>query len=345
MAHQVCSGELGLLFCRRGNLPTNTPALAGRVRNAAPACLAACLPQDAPVLHLSYHDGMHYNSVRNAGDYGSGPPQPLRLGGGGSGAAGPAAVAQAGRSFGSAEVERVVAGTGCGDRERVARVLERCGGDVDGATELLIEQLGQEEQEPAADGERAGAAGASGEQQQRHQEVPSQPPPQKQRAADSGISDGTAVAGQQAAGVEQQQVPAEQRALGSGDECMRLELLPCQSDPERITAALHARPSDHKHHQQQQGPCQQQQDADQAGETRPAEAQRAGSKRAGGKRGGVKVKESKVVAGRNRRCPCGSTRKYKNCCGGLRAASAGGTDGGADGDTSEAAKQLQFLHI
>ena len=34
--------------------------------------------QDAPVLHISYHDGNHYNSVRNADDFGSGPPTPLR---------------------------------------------------------------------------------------------------------------------------------------------------------------------------------------------------------------------------------------------------------------------------
>jgi OTU domain-containing protein 3 len=29
------------------------------------------------VLHLSYHDGEHYNSVRAAGDYSPGPPEPI----------------------------------------------------------------------------------------------------------------------------------------------------------------------------------------------------------------------------------------------------------------------------
>lgn len=32
-----------------------------------------------PMLHLSYHDGQHYNSVRMADDFGHGPPAPIVL--------------------------------------------------------------------------------------------------------------------------------------------------------------------------------------------------------------------------------------------------------------------------
>ena len=35
--------------------------------------------QDAPTIHLSYHDGEHYNSVRMASDMGSGPPKPIAV--------------------------------------------------------------------------------------------------------------------------------------------------------------------------------------------------------------------------------------------------------------------------
>ena len=67
------------------------------------------------VLHLSYHDGLHYNSVRAADDYGSGPPEPITLP-----ALRPAAE---GRAWGEREVERAAEG------------------DVDAAIEWLVEEL------------------------------------------------------------------------------------------------------------------------------------------------------------------------------------------------------------
>ena len=47
-------------------------------------------PEGSPALHLSYHDGEHYNSVRMAEDYGEGPPVEIviRPGGVAGGAAG-----------------------------------------------------------------------------------------------------------------------------------------------------------------------------------------------------------------------------------------------------------------
>lgn len=39
-------------------------------------CLV-CLPAGTRKLHLSYHDGEHYNSVRRADDYNPGPPEPI----------------------------------------------------------------------------------------------------------------------------------------------------------------------------------------------------------------------------------------------------------------------------
>lgn len=38
------------------------------------------LEQDTPEIHLSYHDGAHYNSVRRADDFADGPPALIALG-------------------------------------------------------------------------------------------------------------------------------------------------------------------------------------------------------------------------------------------------------------------------
>ena len=35
--------------------------------------------ESAPLLHLSYHDGIHYNSVRLLNDYGTGRPEAIPL--------------------------------------------------------------------------------------------------------------------------------------------------------------------------------------------------------------------------------------------------------------------------
>ena len=47
--------------------------------------------QDAPEIHLSYHDGAHYNSVRAADDFADGPPAPVALGARSAGPAAPGA--------------------------------------------------------------------------------------------------------------------------------------------------------------------------------------------------------------------------------------------------------------
>ena len=57
--------------------------------------------QSAPTIHLSYHDGEHYNSVRMASDTGSGPPKPIAV-------QERAALAKDWSSFGPAQVELVI---------------------------------------------------------------------------------------------------------------------------------------------------------------------------------------------------------------------------------------------
>lgn len=38
-----------------------------------------CLSQSKNTIHLSYHDGEHYNSVRNTNDYDEGPPTEITI--------------------------------------------------------------------------------------------------------------------------------------------------------------------------------------------------------------------------------------------------------------------------
>jgi hypothetical protein len=299
---------------------------------------------------------MHYNSVRCADDYGSGPPQPVRVAV--AAAADPAALAAAARRFGQSEVDQVVAGTGCADSERVSRVLSQCGGSVDQAIEQLIEELGREG-DGSADAAEAGggqpqAAGqpedAEQQQQQQVASVPQQaaasrPGPEEQQQHEPGRG------GQQPALAAQAPLSCQ----------VRLELRPLPCDPGSMAVLLHAPAADAPLLQQPAEPAgvQQRGAAAQLPEDPGGAAalqQRRGAKRSSGKKG-VRVKEAKV-AGRNQRCPCGSTRKYKNCCGVLRgergATAVGGTaGGGAAGDevggprVDDAAvvKQLQVLHI
>ena len=48
----------------------------------------------------------------------------------------------------------------------------------------------------------------------------------------------------------------------------------------------------------------------------PPSARRTMENRAGGDAGKIQVKRASPKVGRNEPCPCGSGRKYKNCCGG-----------------------------
>ncbi|WIA18597.1 hypothetical protein OEZ85_010037 [Tetradesmus obliquus] len=103
-------------------------------------------PPGSRLLHLSYHDGEHYNSVRRAGDYSPGPPEPI---------SDLAPVAHAGQlqtSWSAADEDRVAAGTGCDNPALIQQQLAAAGGDVDAAIEAVIEIL-------AAEGEPSSTAG------------------------------------------------------------------------------------------------------------------------------------------------------------------------------------------
>ena len=88
--------------------------------------------QDAGAIHLSYHDGEHYNSVRAASDFSPGPPQTIVLSARRATDAERSAGVAAARAWGRAEEDAVALGTGCfDDREAVQSALEDAHGSVD----------------------------------------------------------------------------------------------------------------------------------------------------------------------------------------------------------------------
>ncbi|XP_062154313.1 OVARIAN TUMOR DOMAIN-containing deubiquitinating enzyme 7 isoform X1 [Alnus glutinosa] len=108
----------------------------------------------ACMVHLSYHDEEHYNSVRLKEDPSDGPARPIiiKVDADLSATAHQpkAAVARSRGGTGAdiihaGSIKMVMAGTGCQDAEKVKQVLEEVHGDVDLAIEFLIaEQVAEE---------------------------------------------------------------------------------------------------------------------------------------------------------------------------------------------------------
>ncbi|KAL7231779.1 hypothetical protein ACSBR2_009919 [Camellia fascicularis] len=110
--------------------------------------------REAQMVHLSYHDGEHYNSVRLKEDTCTGPARPIIIKADAdlSATSRQAKVAVtkskggAGKNFIHAEaIKLVMAGGGCEDAKKVEQVLQQVDGDVDAAIEFLIAEEGNKE--------------------------------------------------------------------------------------------------------------------------------------------------------------------------------------------------------
>lgn len=118
-------------------------------------------PESTDTIHLSYHDGEHYASVRAKSDPGDGPALPIVIG-----APKSVAVERAPRAEDPTEDELLVMRSTPGSTHfRVREVLGNMGGDVSLAIEVLIAEAA-EAAEAAARGEPrpafGGAAGGAG---------------------------------------------------------------------------------------------------------------------------------------------------------------------------------------
>eukprot|EP00268_Persea_americana_P013104 TRINITY_DN15704_c0_g1_i26.p1 TRINITY_DN15704_c0_g1~~TRINITY_DN15704_c0_g1_i26.p1 ORF type:complete len:400 (-),score=88.50 TRINITY_DN15704_c0_g1_i26:234-1286(-) len=99
------------------------------------------------MIHLSYHDGEHYNSIRLKEDSCNGPAWPIVIKADTDISAESHQVkANVTRSIGTSSthvtdttaVKIVMAGTGCGDADKVKQILQELDGDIDAAIEFLM---------------------------------------------------------------------------------------------------------------------------------------------------------------------------------------------------------------
>ncbi|XP_021274696.1 OTU domain-containing protein 3 isoform X3 [Herrania umbratica] len=108
----------------------------------------------AHMVHLSYHDEEHYNSVRLKEDPNNGPAMPIIIKADADISASTnqakAAVSKpkgaAGKdSINTGSIKMVMAGSGCESAEKVEQVLLQVDGDVDAAIEFLVAEQGTED--------------------------------------------------------------------------------------------------------------------------------------------------------------------------------------------------------
>jgi len=97
---------------------------------------------DTKTVHLSYHDGEHYNSVRRKDDPGLGPALPFVIEGDATPATQPPPVKglsrQISRDLDANTVRKVMGCSGCSSETRAREVLRDVQGDADVAIEYLI---------------------------------------------------------------------------------------------------------------------------------------------------------------------------------------------------------------
>ncbi|XP_022844734.1 OTU domain-containing protein 3 isoform X2 [Olea europaea var. sylvestris] len=110
--------------------------------------------REARMIHLSYHDGEHYNSVRSKDDTCSGPARPFvikadaDLSVTSNQAKGNATKSQreaGAKTIQEESIKMVKAGSGCEDARKIEQVLLHVGGDVDAAIEFLIAEQGPDD--------------------------------------------------------------------------------------------------------------------------------------------------------------------------------------------------------
>ncbi|KAL4378946.1 hypothetical protein GQ457_02G007940 [Hibiscus cannabinus] len=123
------------------------------------------------MVHLSYHDEEHYNSVRSKEDPGNGPAIPIIIKAdadiSASSNQAKAAVSKpkgaAGKdSINTGSIKLVMAGSGCESAEKVEQVLLQVDGDVDAAIEFLVAEQGAEEGAAVNDSHTCHANGSYG---------------------------------------------------------------------------------------------------------------------------------------------------------------------------------------
>lgn len=246
--------------------------------------------EEAPMLHISYHDGMHYNSVRLIDDYGTGPPEPIPI------------HSNVGRDWTAndctdieTDVRRVQDGTGCNDDGVLVAALKKVGGDVDAAIEALIEELHGEEGGGIDIDSEGGANGVGGLVEKGNEESSRLETILPKEDLENESCD-----------IIEHFVKVELE-VSRGGKGKRIRLHIYMNQEERETREGGGESNKEKQY------------------TRLSNksitlTQKKKSSKLKAKDRTENKGASQQFPARNSRCPCGSTKKYKNCCGASKAA-------------------------
>ncbi|CAD7699812.1 unnamed protein product [Ostreobium quekettii] len=252
-------------------------------------------------VHLSYHDNDHYNSVRLANDFGRGRPVAVELQADG---AKPGQENTPGSEWGPLEEKIVAENTGCKDSGAVRLHLEACGGDVDRAVERIISwmnsQIDKDEQPSGSNGkcmsQKADAGGVDGGSGGNGNLL------QEESTLDAAALE---------AHVFNDELPLGSLFVDESEDGVRVE------DAENAEGAEDADVENTELTEKAQNT-----------ETAKREERKEGGVEGDGK-GGEKQSPKAANGGpsgrsakgnwnskpsNNKPCPCGSRRKYKNCC-------------------------------
>jgi hypothetical protein len=224
----------------------------------------------------------------------------------------PAFVLPQERSWGDKEEQMVVAHTGCDNPALVRKVLSEVGGSVEQAVERVIALMAEDD---------AGMEGQEGQEEQEGQQGQEDGQQGQQQEEQQGQQDAVqaaaaAGAGSAAAGGTDISGAADEPDEGPGGAFVSASQAACSGGGTDAGAA--------------------------AGAGKKVHHVKAGKS--------VKVKSkagADAAPSRNKPCPCGSSQKYKNCCGAAAAATARRKQAAGEvGASAEvAAQQLQTLFI
>lgn len=278
-----------------------------------------------PTLHLSYHDQQHYNSVRQASDPGDGPALPIET------INTETASHEQDKNKSQPKeklIQQALKSSGTEDRQKAIDCLIKFGGDLGKAIEYLAEQQAEyteENQTPvAADDPIAEAQNID----QTH-----------------CIDNHTNLAAEnfddsshKLSKTEDHNSPPEQHPENAEDdnkERVLVELKWKTPKQRKVKVVLHLVTGGNTTLEQILSEQQQ------------TSANKDVLQRQGGKKG--KKKDGASNVGRNQPCPCGSRKKYKQCCGtrtrNVDVGSRNGVQGDTNNNVNKASVQLKELII
>jgi OTU-like cysteine protease/SEC-C motif len=251
--------------------------------------------EEVPMLHISYHNGIHYNSVRLVDDYGTGPPEPIPIYSfaGTNGTSGKSTSGISNYRYSESDLRRVKDGTGCEDDTLVVAALEKLGGNVDAAIEALVEKLHGEENGGDGGGNGDGGDGL-GEEKQDSDRIENK----FKVLSEEKVDERDCILPEKLVEIELEV------SRGGKGKCVKLRLNivygeekeenhNVEEDKEEINEDLEEHIGDR--------------------DSTTTKKKKIATKR-------KKESSQPQLPARNSRCPCGSTKKYKNCCGASKSA-------------------------